>query len=114
VALQKYIGLSPCAGATVSVFDHGTLTFVSLFEDLAGLVPLANPFTADSRTGVYRFVADDGSRYDIQIDTALIDPSIRTPDAELYVVASGVTPNRFITLIAEDQGEQIILAQITI
>lgn len=108
--MEKYLGLAPCAGATISVYNHGTLDLVDLFQDAVGTVVQANPFTADARTGLYRFYAPLGD-YDIQIRTANIPAALRVPDAQLYVVAAGVTPNRFVSLVVDDGSEQIVVVQ---
>ena len=112
MALVKYVGLAPCAGATVSVFDHGTLDLVTLFQEIDGVTPLVNPFTADSRTGAFRFVAEEGD-YDIQIRTEMIAPSLRVPDAELYVIFQGTSPLRRASLVVDDAGtgEQIVISE---
>ena len=54
--------------ATITVFDQGTATPSSIFEDVDGLVPLANPFSTDA-LGRFQFFADGGT-YDVQVSGA--------------------------------------------
>ena len=54
--------------ATITVFDQGTATPSSIFEDAAGLVPLANPFSTDA-LGRFQFFAEGGT-YDVQVSGA--------------------------------------------
>lgn len=56
----------PLGGATVTVYETGTLNLANLFSDNAGVTPLANPFTADAVTGIFAFYAADG-HYDVTI-----------------------------------------------
>lgn len=51
-------------GATVTVYLHNTLTLATVWQDAAGTIPLANPYTS-STTGVAFFCAADG-RYDVK------------------------------------------------
>lgn len=110
--IVRYTGLAPVAGATITVVDHGTADLVDLFEDLDGATPLGNPLTADARTGIYAFCAEQGD-YDVQIQTGNALPSARTPDANVYAVAAGTSPNRTVSLVADDEGNQIVLSQVT-
>ena len=51
-------------GATVAVYDEGTLTLASIFSDEVG-TPLTNPVTADG-AGRFNFYADPND-YDLQV-----------------------------------------------
>lgn len=59
----KVLGIFP--GATVSVFNQGTVVLASIFGD-NGITPKSNPFVSDSTTGLAFFYAANG-RYDIQL-----------------------------------------------
>lgn len=58
----KVMGVFP--GATVSVFNQGTLVLSTIFSD-QGITPKSNPFTSDSITGLGFFLAANG-HYDLQ------------------------------------------------
>lgn len=53
----------PAPAATVTVYNVGTLTLASIFDDDTG-TPKSNPFTADA-SGYFYFYAADG-RYDVR------------------------------------------------
>lgn len=59
----KVLGIFP--GATVSVFNQGTVVLASIFGD-NGITPKSNPFVSDSTTGLAFFYSANG-RYDIQL-----------------------------------------------
>lgn len=54
----------PLTGVSTTVNLAGTSTLATLFSDLAGLVPLANPFTNDPVFGLATFYAQAGL-YDV-------------------------------------------------
>lgn len=112
MALTRFDGRATVAGAAVEVRDAGTLDLVALFEDALGATPLANPLTADPRTGIFTFYAEAATDYDIVETTGGGAPADRQPDAALYAVFWGTTPNRFATLLADDDNQQIILSQV--
>jgi hypothetical protein len=57
----------PAAGAAITVYLQGTLTLAAIFSDNLGTpTALANPTTAASLTGYFRFYAADG-RYDVLV-----------------------------------------------
>jgi hypothetical protein len=74
-------------GCTVTVYLTGTLTLATITSDAAGLIPQANPFTADS-FGVGYFYAANGTRVDIQLSGAGI-PSYTIGDVLLNDSISG-------------------------
>lgn len=91
----KAMGIFP--GATVTVFNQGTVVLASIFGD-NGITPKSNPFTSDSTTGLAFFYAANG-RVDIQIsgtgfstftlaDIELIDISDPTVIASLTVTGN--------------------------
>lgn len=47
-----------------NVFNHGTALLASLYQDDAGLVPLANPMTSDAQYGSIKFYVNPG-HYDL-------------------------------------------------
>lgn len=51
-------------GVTCSVFLAGTSTLAELFADVAGITPLANPFTNSATYGTADFYAEEGT-YDL-------------------------------------------------
>jgi len=71
----------------VSVYLHGTTTLASIFGDSAGLIPLANPFTATS-TGVAAWYAPDG-RYDVQYSGGGIITPFAVGDISLCFTCTG-------------------------
>ncbi len=103
-----YSGAAPVAGATISVFLAGTQTYATIYADTLN-TPLANPFTADVLTGLYLFYAAQVP-YDIQVsvDGSPVDVTPGVP----MIVASGSGASRVISLVTEDQGEQVVLAQV--
>jgi len=54
--------------ATITVYDTGTANLSTIYSDLAGTVPLANPFSTDDY-GRFQFFAD-GGEYDIRVSGA--------------------------------------------
>lgn len=112
MAIARYSGSTPTPGSTVSVFAQGTQNLVDLFEDLAGLVPMANPFTSDTLSGNYTYCTEN-VLLDETIGAATVVPATREP-LPPSVVFSGVSPARVATLWAEDPdtGEQVVFAQV--
>lgn len=112
MALDLYSGSAPVAGSSVTVYLDGTLTLADLYEDLDGLVPLANPFTADAVTGSYRFVAEVLA-YDVVLGVPA-DPPTETAPSLPEIRFNGTSPDRTATLVVDDPstGEQIVLAQV--
>lgn len=55
----------PALGATVEVFDAGTLVLSTIYSD-DGVTPQANPFVADSATAYFKWYAADGE-YDVRL-----------------------------------------------
>lgn len=111
MALTHFTGLASGAGDTITVRKHNTLDLGVLYEDGDGATPLGNPLTSDLLTGAYSFWADDAFTYDID-DTTDGIPVAQTPPV-LVLLVSGTSPNRTLTLMALDQGNQIALAQVT-
>jgi hypothetical protein len=105
-----YSGAAPNAGATMTVLLSGTPTPATIYADDL-LTPLANPFTADLLTGAYLFYADDALAYDVQAAVPSTPDLVENP-GDPFVVAGGVTPNRVISLVVNDNGTQIVLAQV--
>lgn len=56
---------APAPGATVTVYDTGTLNLSTIYADNL-LTPKANPFTADATSGYWFFYAASSGRYDVQ------------------------------------------------
>ena len=112
MALTRYSGTAPVAGSTVNVLLSGLQVLATLFEDLAGLVPLGNPFTADTFTGAYTFVAEQAA-YDVQLWQSAAVPSTRVP-LPPSVIFNGTSPTRTATLVIEDPDldEEIVLVQV--
>lgn len=54
--------------ATITVFDQGTATPSTIYEDAGGVTPLANPFSTDA-IGRFQFYAATG-KYDVQVSGA--------------------------------------------
>ena len=93
----KVMGVFP--GATVTVFNSGTVVPSSIFGDnLGSPTPKTNPFTSDSNTGLGFFYATNG-RYDVQIsgvgfstftlgDIELTDPADPTTIGTLTVTGN--------------------------
>lgn len=75
---QKVQGSYP--GATITVYEAGTLTLASIYSDTAG-TPKANPFTAAS-DGTWYFYAHDG-RYDVRFSGAGIATPFTLSDLAL-------------------------------
>lgn len=83
--MERFFGYSrqldlgdPVAGATIEIFEVGTLNLVSIYsDDLSTPSPKANPFIADA-AGYFFFYAADG-RYDIRISGGPIADPIPTP-----------------------------------
>lgn len=112
MALVRYTGITPVAGSTVSVFRSGTQVLVDLYEDQAGAMPLANPFTADTDTGAYTFVAEQEA-LDVVIGQADEAPEARVP-LPPSVIFNGDSPARRVALIIEDPDtrEIVTLAEV--
>jgi len=111
MALQQYSGIAPSPGTTLSVFLAGTQNFATIFAD-ADQTPLANPFTADQFTGAYTFWADDDNGpFDVVVGGVLIPGDVLDAD-DLQVSIVGVSPNRTVTLFIDDNGTQVVLAQV--
>lgn len=55
----------PVVGASITVYQNGTLLTATLFSDAAGTVPLANPVSSDTLGGFWFYAAD--GRYDLVI-----------------------------------------------
>lgn len=93
----KVMGVFP--GATITVFNSGTVVPASIFGDnLGSPTPKSNPFTSDSNTGLGFFYAANG-RYDVQIsgvgfstftlgDIELTDPADPTTVGSLTVTGN--------------------------
>lgn len=64
MAIVRYSGTSPVAGATLAVYLENTQDPATIYAN-ALLTPLANPFTVDAVTGAYVFYADDAVNYDL-------------------------------------------------
>jgi hypothetical protein len=111
VALALYSGTAAVAGSTVTVYESGTLDVATLYEDIDGLVPLSNPFTADVNSGAYQFVAETAA-YDVEVAQPA-DPPSETVPMPSEVRFNGTTPDRTATLVVEDPstGELITLVQ---
>jgi len=56
---------APAPGATVTVYDTGTLNLSTIYADNL-LTPKANPFLADAISGYWFFYAASSGRYDVQ------------------------------------------------
>lgn len=112
MALDRYSGTAPVAGSTVSVFETGTQVLADLYEDLDGLVPMSNPFTADTESGAYTYVAESAV-YDVSLVAQSAVPLDPTPELPTVVFA-GTPPDRTATLYAidPDDGASITLVQV--
>jgi len=60
-------------GATVTVYETGTLTPAAIFSDATGLTAQANPFTSSALSAMFSFCAADGV-YDLLIEKAGYTP----------------------------------------
>lgn len=77
--MQRFFGYTrilptsePAPGATITVYDAGTLNLATIFDDnLPTPTPKANPFTSDSGTnaGFFYFYAANG-RYDVRTSSS--------------------------------------------
>jgi len=74
-------------GCTVTVYAVGTLTLATIYSD-SSATPLANPFTANSVTGMWFFYAADG-RYDIQLSGSNISPPFTIGDVTFLTTGGG-------------------------
>lgn len=112
MALAQYSGVAPIPGTTLSVFLVNTTTLATLYADLAGTVPQANPFVSDPDTGVYSYVADDQDGYLVVLAMPAVAPSTRTAGVP-EVRFNGTTPNRTASLVVTDAvaGVEVVLAQ---
>lgn len=109
--IVAYAGIAPVAGSTVRVFLDGTQVFATIYADPL-LTPLANPFTADDRTGTYLFYADDSETYEIDLNG--VGSPTQSEPALPAIIFNGETPNRTASLVVEDPetDEQIVIAQV--
>lgn len=110
MALVLFSGCAPVAGATITVRLAGTITDADIYAD-EDETPLGNPFSADAETGLFTFWSAEGVDLDIVVNTGGADPSLRVPDANLYAIASGASPARVMSLVADDDGAQVVIAQ---
>ena len=89
---------APVVAASISVYNYGTTTLVSLFGDSSGSTTLANPLTSSS-AGYFEFYAADG-RYTLSISvggypvTTITDILLDDPtNASATVVVGGSVDN---------------------
>lgn len=75
-------------GATVTVYQSGTLVPATLFSDSAGLSPLSNPFVADGLTGTFSFCVGNGL-YDLTV-VGVGSPPYTIPAVQIVSVAPPV------------------------
>src|SRR5690242_6437126 len=90
MAVVRYTGTAPVAGAIVNVFFPGTQAPATIYDDLL-LTPKSNPFTADLLTGAYTFCAEQQA-YDIVLGETGAAPVVPVTGDEDYaiVVVDGV------------------------
>lgn len=74
-------------GAQVDVFNHNTVVHATIWQDAAGTIPLANPFSASSH-GVAFVCAADG-RYDFQYSLGGIPVPFTVSDIKFCFACSG-------------------------
>lgn len=79
--------LEPAPGATVTVYDAGTLNLATIFADNVA-TPKANPYTADATTGLWFHYAANG-RYDIKFSGGGIATPYTLSDVLLLDSVSG-------------------------
>ena len=75
-------------GATVTVYQSGTLVPATLFSDSASLSPLSNPFVADGLTGTFSFCVGNGL-YDLTV-VGVGSPPYTIPAVQIVSVAPPV------------------------
>lgn len=96
---------APAPGATVTVYNAGTVVLASIFADNIA-TPKANPFTADAATAYWFFYAANG-RYDIKFSGGGIAAPYTLSDVLLLDTAAG---GYIQTLNAQGQVAQTLVA----
>jgi hypothetical protein len=90
--MRSFVNLTggvPTSGCTVSVYQSGSTTLVTVFSDNAGTV-LGNPFTADA-TGHWGFYAPNGT-YDVVLYGAGITSPFTIAGVWLFDIAAYAPP----------------------
>jgi hypothetical protein len=75
-------------GATVAVYETGTLTLAVLWADAGEVTPLPNPFTSDADTGQFTFFVAAGA-YDLTV-TKVGATSYTVPNIQVAVIVGAV------------------------
>lgn len=102
----------PAFGATVTVYEAGTLTLATIFsDDNDPPTPQANPFTADALSGFFKFYAPAG-RYDIKFSGGGIVTPFTWGDVPIGDVG-GVPSYAYASLPSSSSGTAGNLARVT-
>lgn len=75
-------------GATVNVYNHGTLTLATIFQDAAGTIPITQPWTSSLTDATAFWCAADGF-YDVQYSNAGIATPFTVNDIHIAFNSGG-------------------------
>ena len=74
-------------GATVNVFNHGTLTLATIFQDAAGTIPITQPWTSSLTDASAFWCAADGF-YDVQYSGAGLGIAVPFTISDIHIAFS--------------------------